>query len=847
MATSLIKLRQLDQTELSGYIQQFQAGVPTSSGASFSQNIIPSVSGLYTLGNTGNYWQTLYSNSIYLPSGSGITFGNQTFVPSGNALVISGPSGSTIISSTTNYVTYVGPQGPVGATGASGAKITGASADVNYNVTFFLNDGSSTNPISLPSGAVGPSGYAGPSGASVTGSITGTNSSGQYFKFLYSNGATGIPIYVPSGVQGADGEVGGVTLYFQNLTGLFTGQSSPIVSVAGLSGTYVGGPDINLIKGFSYKFNFSGINSLLYEPTNATTNFIAYGDNDAGYYSAYDGSQLVNGLGNPLINLGNSGALLLTLFASTTPLGRYLWKENGAATTGIVSSGLLIDPTTVFENYAYVPENLIVGSNSYNFYWKTEGTVRFSDSVQSNYKYGFALYNADSLQNPPVLQDSEAFYVLGNLNLAYAPLAGPQGPTGPQGIPGPAGVSGPSGSVGATGIGVSGVTTNIVGGILNGFQIVLTNGQVVGPYLIPTGGPVGPSGAVGPAGSQGTSGISVTGVNQLNSTGINFALSNNTTTNPVILPVGPQGPSGLADKYYSYFDPAVLNISGLVNYTGFQTGIDGVNWKNATGNARSQLSTGMYVKIFGSPTLPFANRTYSTSQNLVFAQRGQPSNYFGAQVVSFDGSNLTFYVTPQVGYWTYNGLTILGSNGNLVDVNLGSLNATGPTGTSVTGVSGYYNGSSQTTGIKFLFSDTTSSQVFPLPVGPQGPAGTTQAFRTTYITGNSDTTNPILVGYAGADFVNMDLAGSAAGFISINSGTVTGTGQVVMLMVRNSGYAGGTVDFVPENQFYFVNNIKPAFPSDNLSFNIYTFLKGIDYNSHPVYYCTYAANYPVLS
>jgi hypothetical protein len=849
MATSLIKLRQLDQTELSGYIQQFMAGIPTSSGYKYDDSLFPQDSGAYTLGNPTAFWSNIYANQLFLPSGSGIYFGNQHFTTSGDSLLITGPGGTVAISSTTNYVTYVGPSGAKGEIGASGAKITGAITGAEYTVSFLLDDGSSTNYIPLPSGGIGPSGEQGPSGLSITGATTGIDITGEYFQFLFSNGTTGQVIYVPSGVQGAAGEVGGATLSFYDITGLFSGQGQPKISIDGLYDTVVGGPDINLIKGFSYKFHFENIKSLVY--TNASsdiilkpTNFILYGDNDTGLYSQYINGVPQNGEGDLLTNISNSGALLLTFFDNSVENGRYIWKENPTATAQITGNDLLIDPTGIFENYEYLSDEIIIEGSGYDFYWKTRGTVRFSDNLATSYKYGFALYNADELVDPPNVQEPSAFYVLGTLNLSYAPLAGPIGPSGLQGIPGPSGPVGASGAAGATGVGISGINLIMGGGVLSGYQLVLTNGTPLGPYMIPTGGPIGPSGPTGP------SGLSVTGVNQISTTGISFLLSNGSSTNTVFLPVGPtgaQGPTGEADRYYSYFDPANLRISGQVSYpTGFQTGIDGVTWANATGANRT-LTTGMYVKIFGAPSLPFDDRSYSTSQKLVFAQRNYPDRYFGAQVVNFNDTDLTIYVTPQVGYWTTNGLTILGLDGNIVDLNLGSLDATGPTGVSVTGVTGYLNIDNEATGLRFFYSNNTASQVFALPDGPKGDAGATESFRIsgykwdTAVSGQNMTGN-----YGNADFLEFNITGSGAVQFSLHSGSIN-TGDVCMLLIRNSGLANPSFSFTPIEQFYFVNDVRPIFPQETLEFNIYTFIRSKDYNNHPVYYCTYAANYPALS
>lgn len=845
MATSLIKLRQLDQTELSGYVQQFMAGVHTSSGYRFDDNIYPSASGSYDLGNPTGFWKKIYANQVNFPSGSGIYFGEQFLTASGDALIISGVNGVITISPVTRSITYVGPAGPSGATGASGAKITGVTGDYGF-ATFLLNDGSTAGPYQLPSGATGDIGPTGASGISVTGAATGVDITGQYFKFLFSDASTGVTIYVPSGVQGLDGEVGGATLSFNNITGLFSGQGTPTVYVEGLSNSYLfGGPDINLIKGFSYKFNFDEINSLTYTDTISNiilkpTNFIAYGENDSGRNCKYtDADGFLNGFDSPLTNITNSGVLLLSFFKDTTPTGRYMWKEDLAGSDSFYDT-YFVEPTGIFEDYSYVSDEVNIRGSGYDFYWKSKGTVRFSDGIGSSYKYGFSLYDTQIPESLAPL-GYRAFYVLGSLNLSYAPLAGPIGPIGLQGIPGPAGANGPSGVAGVTGVGISGInlaTSN--NGVLSGFQLVLTNGQPLGPYMLPTGGPTGPSGVQGPIG------VSVTGANQLSTTGINFALSNGSTTNPVYLPVGPtglQGPAGIGDRYHSYFDPQVLRISGLSSYTGFQTGLSIATLINATGLFRKPLVTGSYVKIYGSPTLPFGDCAYSAPQSIVLSKRGSENAFFGGNVISFDGADLLFKIKNSSDYFIYGGLDILEANGSTIDVNLGTIDLVGPTGVSVTGVSGYYDGPG-TTGIQFLYNNNTASQKFALPPGPKGNVGTPNGFRISGFTHNSDDSPSFMGDYTNADLLEYNITGNTILSFGIDSNTIS-TGGVAMLLIRNSGLTQ-PFSFDPVDQFYFVNNINPVFPSTVNAFNIYTFIRGIDYDSHPVYYCTYAANYPAL-
>jgi len=271
-----------------------------------------------------------------------------------------------------------------------------------------------------------------------------------------------------------------------------------------------------------------------------------------------------------------------------------------------------------------------------------------------------------------------------------------------------------------------------------------------------------------------------------------------------------------------------------------------VTWVNAITSDRA-VTTGEYVKIYGSPNAVFQGLSYTAGQKLIFAKVNTINNYLEGEVVNYDGTNLTFYVTDQSNYYTNLGLSMFTDDtvGGQIQVNLGRLDAVGPTGVSVTGITGYENINSETTGIQFLLNNNTSSSIFSLPVGPTGPMGSTQSFRMAQSGVDTDSVSTVSLGYAGQDFWDLNVSGAGNLAVTFNSGTLA-TGQVFMALLRNSGQAG-TVGFGPANQIYYVNSIPPAFPGTSLAFNIYTFQRGFDYNNHPVYYCTYAANYPALN
>src|ERR1051325_728746 len=76
MADSLIRLKQLNTKDLTGFVRQSLPMLLSEAGAAFSGHVVPNNSSIYNLGSSSNYWKELFTNQISVPSGSGIYFGN---------------------------------------------------------------------------------------------------------------------------------------------------------------------------------------------------------------------------------------------------------------------------------------------------------------------------------------------------------------------------------------------------------------------------------------------------------------------------------------------------------------------------------------------------------------------------------------------------------------------------------------------------------------------------------------------------------------------------------------------------------------------------------------------------
>ena len=467
---SSIRLKQLNQSELSGFVSGILALFPFQN---ISGNLIPSGSGVYNIGSSLYPYAQIFANELSLASGSGINFGNTSFnaYTSGSGAYID--VGGYVFSFNGDYVFIQGPSGlqglsgVQGPTGATGISVTG----ITYNTTshilsFYLSNNTSTG-----------FNFQGLSGATGT-SVTGFFQSGNYILPQFSNyQGLGAPISLIAGPQGMPG---GVTLNFQQSGTSYTSGANPPDSgfpSQVIINPYFSGnsfPDITLMRGMSYTLNSSGLN----------THTLTSGDITimSGFFS---GQSLPFQAGNKINyyeDAYNTGYWRPVFFPSGTATGFY--NSN-------TTPSLFVETT-----------NSVVYYNLVNNPYRTQISFTTSFAAQSQYQYGFVLYTLgqDTTTDSMILSSSTSTgfaVVVGNaIFSSQAGPAGIQGPIGPSGNIGPTGNIGPVGATGENGADVVGYTYSGVGNNIY-IQFQLANG-ITQPWIpLPAGGPSGASGAVG--------------------------------------------------------------------------------------------------------------------------------------------------------------------------------------------------------------------------------------------------------------------------------------------------------------------------------------------------------------
>lgn len=624
MADSLIRLRQINQPELSGYISRAVFPILRSSGVGFTTDgsPVPTGSASSDLGSSGLPFETAYVNEIILPSGNGIRFGSTFFTAytSGDQGIIK-VGGYTIFSSTTG-ISIVGPSGAKGESGntgpigATGASVTGAISQLGGMRLLFSN-GTSGNLIALPSGATG------------TGiDLTGFYQSGNYIHALLSNGTTGNSILLPSGARGVPGKIGGIVIDISDFSGFTTGQPYPRAYIYNIDELGVTeNPELNLVRGMSYDFGYSGLNL---STTTITGNGIDY---PTGTFKT-----------NYFTESGITGYLKFVFFdSSVTSLysnpktGRFIRQEIPSAV------------------YADILAKVVTNNTVYNIEeGGTRGSQTFTVKLSSNdsYKYGFQKYNFYT-QTPIDSDGAWGFYVLGDVVCNYFGPTGPSGEIGPQGIPGTQGERGLRGVDGSPGASITGVERNG-----NNMRMLLSNGTVTNWVVMPSGGDRGLQGDPGEPGEDGPPG-----------------------------PAGPAGATGFADRYASsfYYWDTYYNGSGGAFYkrpSGTSSWVlcTGTNRKFVPGDEIKFYNDGLIGKAYTAwQSLLFADTPADRSQ------------YFYASVNDYNSSNglLAFIVKNSPAPLGTVGGEILWHSYNEVNVNLGGLGSPGPTGeTGPTGATG---------------------------------------------------------------------------------------------------------------------------------------------------------------
>ena len=461
---SLIRLRQLNQPDLSGYISQVVYPALRVSGLSFSgSKLVPTGSGVFDLGAPTNPFNNLYANNLRIPSGNALYFGGVPFNASysgSNALF---QFGSYAISTNPQGLTIIGPSGSQGftgvqgPTGVSGIGLTGINK-VGSNMNLYWSNGNVTS-LPLVSGATGVSGV----------SITGLKQvSEAYFVPQFSNGTTGAAVQLVSGARGPEGPAGGILIDCSQMMGVYSEQRYPSVTIYSVDPDYIENPTLHFTKGMRYTIGLSGLNTCQ-----------------------------INGTGTNLYtgeSLGQTGILRFAFFdpsknanlASHT--GRIIQVEYPAMDNTQVDSW--VDEGMNSAVFA-LTDSSITSSTSFNIKW----------SAQTGYWYGF--YRSDINGNSMV--GDAGLYLLGKAQIDVYGPTGPSGASGPMGPPGPAGTRGPAGQ--------SSPGVSIIGAEQDGsynIRFHYSDNTWSDWFQMPAGGPQGvqgPSGPIGPEGDIGPQGV----------------------------------------------------------------------------------------------------------------------------------------------------------------------------------------------------------------------------------------------------------------------------------------------------------------------------------------------------
>jgi hypothetical protein len=622
---SLIRLRQLSQPDISGYIAQAMFPILQSSGLAFSgQNIYPTGSGRFGLGLSGLPFKDIFAHNLRVPSGSGIFFGPNFFTAYTSGLGAVIRVNEFTLAATSQGVSIIGPTGPTGygttgATGATGIGITGAVGQ-SGGVRFLYSNNTSGEVIPLPSGATG-------TGINLTGFLP---SGASYILPLYSNKTTGSGIFLPSGATGPQGTAGGILIDCDKLTGMMIKSNltlTPQVTIYNIDPYVTSNPTITLIKGMRYTIGQSGLQTTGITITPAMS--AIYGIPAATYNTNFFQDES-----------GTSGYMRFTVWSLTadstgTYTGRIIYPESNGITSATLATR--IKDSEVMWNTSEDP-------------YKSSISFNVKYSAATGYKYGFARYALDGSLFDGSTEVNLGGLVLGSLAIGYF---GPTGPTGAQGSPGLDGAQGeigPLGAGGAPGVSVTGVYRNPSDGTQIRFQFSDgTNSEYI---TMPAGGPTGPAGTVGATGPAGSGAT------------------------------GPTGPEGIADKYYSSFFTNEINATSGISPSFNKVNSGSITWLYKTGD-EMRFVPGDAI-WFQHDVLK--NKAYSTWQKVVFADNNYGSTkYFYAEVSGYDSTagwiKVVINGSPYPPVGTSGGYTYWNQY-SLMNLNLGGLGSQGISGAS---------------------------------------------------------------------------------------------------------------------------------------------------------------------
>lgn len=815
---SLIRLNQIYQPELSGYIASIINSLLTFNT---SGDIIPSGSGIRNLGSETNYYKNLYVNGISVPSGSGITIGNSFFTAytSGGAGIIQ--IDNYLITSSGDFVFIQGPQGiqgPSGATGVigpTGIGIKEVSYDKeDYILNFTLSNGIQTG-VSIPplTGATGVS-------------LVNFFQSGDLIYPIFNNFTTGLPIQLISGPQGEQGLPGTTLLYFNSGVGNLAGKLSQFdfPNSIQISDYYDSSswPSISLMRGMSYTFDFSGLNTHII--TNDDYNF------------------LTGLLNNPFLASSKVGEN--SNYYSDALNGTGYWRiaffdpsiQEGVYSGDFGSFGGNQGESSFYQTYQGKNEELY-GDSLYTDTYRTRLTFNTKYTAKNHYKYGFVVYtvgeDGDQVLTKDLLEDSKSIAIIfGDVYVSSG--VGPMGPIGPEGPEGPPGTGvGPKGD---PGLGIKAINSGEFR-----IQFVFQDNSVSEWINLPQGGPAGEKGAPGSflnsfLGEYSNStlykqndtvsrnGSTYVYINQNTSLGNTPEL--NTNYWQLIAKSGQKGetgqigPSGIADRYSSNLFVKSGFPIGISDFPINSTGIT-VNGINLSGTG-AIFKTGDNVSFKNSGIIGYS---YTPYQNIIFSSNSVSNSYFFGKVNSYNKNEgiINFFVESGgtgIINNTISGGYFLWYNYNNTTLNLGAN----------------------------LMSGSPGPQG---PIGPQGPAGTPSLLRNTQIiylkTGDVITLNPSVLDVFNITITGNGTAWGADRIIIDFDWNYFETGKCVLLKISNSGITHGNQDsplFVfsgLSSGIRWPNNIYTR-PDNNETY-IYSILRFTDEDSKPACFGTYSNPY----
>lgn len=757
---STIRLRQLNQAELSGFVSGVFSLFPKTN---ISGNLISSGSGIADIGSSSYPYAKIFANQFNLPNGSGMNFGNTSFrayTSGGFAYVNVG--GITISSSgDSTYIQGVsGTSGLVGQTGArglSGIGVTGVSYDTNSHIlTFSYSNGNSTG--------FNFQGLSGDTGISVTGFFRSGNL--IYPQYDHFRG-TGKPIEL---VAGPAGPPGGINLFFEK-SGLDVqpeGTNFPQEVVINPYYDSSTAPKISLMRGMAYNMDASGLAT--YTLTTGDIAAITYVF--SGVPPPYTAGEKVN----YFYSGENTGYWRFAFFPKDTPTGFY----------DSIYSPSIFSEASNFEVYGQAGI-----SNLYRTKFSFSAGFRASDE----YKYGFMVYTmlGGETSYDYILTNTGYAYVLGDV--VFSSGVGPPGSTGPSGERGGPGIQGPPGPSGLQGdLGTSVVGYNQQQLDVNSYQIqFIYSDGATGPWVnLPSGGP---SGVAGPSGARG----SLTNVfrgeysdlttysqdDTVTNSGSSYVYINGTPDfghNPsngaywqLIAQkgdIGPSGATGYADRYSSRLNVVSGFPTGVGSYANSITGIT-VNGTGFSGTM-AKFATGQVVSFRNSGTIGYS---YTPYQSIMLASNTYTGTYCYGSVRSYNQLDGTLSFLVVSGGTGIPNVTISGGTGFL-----------------------WYNYGDATINLGANIVSGASGQQGP--PGIQGPPGAGSALRCQKYTcamGDSVTLNPAginITGGLGIELFSLiitgdgQLYGNDAALIDFDW-TGFQTGQSVVLRIRNSGIPNG--------------------------------------------------------